>query len=118
MLILELPRPFQASGLMVVGNLLVDALIRLLQESGQIDTAQIDAHRQVPFVHLSRDGAGSGRHPHLCHLRKGNLRPGSGRQQQVADLLRRVAALVVEAADYVVALTADKDLRDGGATDR
>ena len=72
----------------------------------------------MPFVHLSRDGAGSGRHPHLCHLRKGDLRPGSGRQQQVADLLRRVAALVVEAADYVVALAADENLRDGGPADR
>ena len=118
MLILELTRPFQASGLMVVGNLLVDALVRLLQESGQIDTAQIDAHRQVPFVHLSRDGAGSGRHPHLCHLRKGDLRPGSGCQQQVADLLGRVATLVVEAADHIVTFASHEDLRDGGPTDR
>ena len=88
MLVLELPRPFQASGLMVVGDLLVDELVRLLQESGQIDTTQIDPHRQVPFVHLAGDRAGAGRHPHLRHLREGDLRPGSGGEQQVADLLR------------------------------
>ena len=68
MLILKLPRPLQASDLMIVGNLLVDALVRLLQECGQIHATQVHTHRQVTFIHLAGDRAGSSRHPYLGHL--------------------------------------------------
>ena len=101
----------------VVFHLIANGFIGLIEEGGQVRTPQVYMDRQMAFVHLTGDGAGTGCHLDIRYLAQRDFTPRIRSQHQVADSFRSIAALIVETSDDIIGFAADKYLRDCFSSD-
>ena len=115
-LILKLSTPRKAHLVVIIRYLLFNLILRFIQKRSQVISSQVQSHCQVAFVHLPRNSTLARVQFNIAHLRQRNLCPLSIRQHQVANLLRRISALLFIASNDIIHLVFHKYLRNSFTT--